>query len=55
MKDGGSQERELAAKYDKYSEALRIHWPRTGAALKQVANEYREEARREDAEAEAEK
>lgn len=53
MREGGRQERELAAKYDRYAEAARTRWPRTGAALKRVANEFREEAKREDAEAEA--
>jgi hypothetical protein len=50
-REGGSQERELAENYRAYAEACRVDWPRTATALRRVADEYEEEARREDAEA----
>lgn len=45
---GGSLERELAQRYRDYADACAIEWPRTAAALRAVASEYEEEARRED-------
>jgi hypothetical protein len=53
--EGGRQERDLATKYEGYAKQSRARWPRISAALSQVAAEYREEARREDLEAEIER
>jgi transcriptional regulator with XRE-family HTH domain len=49
--EGGKQERELARKYASYAEACDIEWPMTAAALRRVAHQYEEDARREDEEA----
>jgi len=46
--EGGDQERVLASKYESYASACAIEWPRTAAALRQIAKEYEAEARRED-------
>ncbi len=46
--EGGKQERELAQRYASYAEACDIEWPTTAAALRRVAHQYEEEARRED-------
>jgi hypothetical protein len=54
-KEGGRQERELAAKYDKLSATCREGWPQVGAALKRIADEYTIRARVEDERAESEK
>ena len=51
LDEGGKQERELAEKYEDYATACRGRWPRTEAALMRVADDYREQARRQDAEA----
>jgi len=50
-KDGGAQEWSLAERLRNYGQACEIEWPKTAAALRQVAAGYEEEARREDAEA----
>lgn len=55
LHEGGSQERELAAKYESYAKACQSRWPRTAAALMRVVAGYLEDARREDQEAEAER
>ncbi len=47
--DGGDQERKLAAQYRDWSTAIINVWPRTGMALRIVAEHYEREARREDA------
>jgi hypothetical protein len=46
--DGGKQERGLAGKYKKMSEAMRVKWPRTAAIFQSLAESYEGEARRED-------
>jgi hypothetical protein len=50
--EDGRQERELASRYETYAKACETRWPRTAAALRQVAASYREEARLADEEAE---
>jgi len=52
LAEGGSQERVLSSKYSKYSEVLKIKWPRTSAMLKSIAKTYENEAIREDTETE---
>jgi hypothetical protein len=53
--EGGRQERELAAKYEGYANTCQNRWPKTAAALRRIAEDYLWEARREDAEAAAER
>lgn len=48
---GGKQERELAQRYASYAEACAIEWPTTATALRRVAHQYEQDARREDEEA----
>ena len=48
LTDGGQQERELAAKYDAWTQACQIEWPRTAKVLDRIARRYEEQARRED-------
>jgi hypothetical protein len=52
--EGGSQERELAAKYRGYAELLRTRWPRTAAILHLLAERYAADAREADLRAELE-
>lgn len=42
---GGDQERELADKFQKWSEVVNVRWPRTAALLRRMAEGYRSEAR----------
>jgi hypothetical protein len=51
INEGGQQERSLAEQYKKYSERISIQYPKTSAILKKVAEDYENEARREDKEA----
>lgn len=48
--DGGAQERQLAAQYETWQRALAVSHPRTSALLGRLAEEYREQATREDTE-----
>ena len=48
--EGGQNERELAASYERYAKACETRWPRTAAALRSLAETYLHEAEREDAE-----
>jgi hypothetical protein len=50
---GGGQELELADEYDRYA-SMATRWPRTRAILKSLADGYRREAARWDAEADLE-
>ena len=50
--DGGEQERELAACYQRYADECR-RWPRTSAVLRGMAESYLQDAAREDERAEA--
>jgi hypothetical protein len=50
--EGGVPERELAARYAAWAEAVKIEWPRTAASLRRVAEQYEADGRRWDAEAE---
>lgn len=50
---GGQQERGLAEQYAGYADACRTRWPRTAAVLKNLAERYSSDARREDARDEA--
>lgn len=52
---GGERERGLATRYKVYAEASRAEWPRVAAALRSVVRHYEEDAKREDARAEARK
>jgi hypothetical protein len=52
--EGGNQERDLAARYEKFAVAASDRWPRTAAMLRRIAEQYRAEARREDQESELE-
>ena len=47
--EGGEQEWKLRDDCNRYADACKIEWPRTAAALRQVAQRYEEDARREDA------
>lgn len=50
--EGGEQERELAKLYREYSSKLAIQYPRISAILKKVAEDYENQAKQEDKEAE---
>ncbi len=52
LDDGGKQERELAEKYEKMSDAIKTKWPRTSAMLRGIADSYRHQAKREDVDSE---
>jgi hypothetical protein len=51
MTEGGKQEYDLAKRYEGWAEAVQATHPRTAAALRSVAESYREEGRRNDEEA----
>jgi hypothetical protein len=51
MTEGGQQEYDLADKYAAWAEAVQASHPRTAAALRDIADSYREEGRRNDEEA----
>jgi len=46
--DGGDQERDLAARYRAYANAVRDEWPRTAQVLTRIAEDYERQAHRED-------
>jgi hypothetical protein len=48
LADGGAQERDLAERYKKMSEAVKLKWPRTGALLRSIADSYTRDAERQD-------
>jgi hypothetical protein len=48
LNDGGRQERELAEKYKKMSDAVKAKWPRTAAMLRSIVESYEYQARSED-------
>jgi hypothetical protein len=48
LNDGGRQERELAERYKKMSDAVRARWPRTAAVIRSIAEFYEQDAKRED-------
>lgn len=48
LNDGGKQERELAEKYKKMSDAVKVKWPRTSAMLRGIAGSYERQAKYED-------
>lgn len=50
--DGGTQERELAEEYRDWSAATRAKWPRTGRILRDLAESYERDARRQGTKAE---
>jgi hypothetical protein len=50
--DGGAQEHALAGQYGQWAGLIADMWPRTAANLRMVESRYREDARREDEEAE---
>jgi hypothetical protein len=50
--DGGQQERDLAQQYREWSGVVRAKWPRTSRILRDLANSYEREGRREDVRAE---
>ena len=50
--EGGHQERQLARQYREWSKITRARWPRTARVLRDVAESYERQARREDLEAE---
>ncbi|MDZ7617485.1 MAG: hypothetical protein U1E05_10800, partial [Patescibacteria group bacterium] len=49
--DGGDLERREATKYRRWAEQCDLDWPRTAASLRNVAESYASDARREDARA----
>lgn len=51
MTEGGQQEYHLADQYATWAEAVQASHPRTAAALRNIADSYREEGRRNDEEA----
>lgn len=48
INDGGQQERGLAEKYKKMSDAVKTKWPRTGRLLREISESYEHQAKRED-------
>ena len=50
--EGGHQERQLAHQYREWSKVTRARWPRTARVLRDLAESYERQARREDVEAE---
>lgn len=50
--DGGDLERELEKKYREMASAISTRWPRTARVLRGIADDYQQEARRHDSEAE---
>ncbi|MDQ3703948.1 MAG: hypothetical protein M3437_01780 [Chloroflexota bacterium] len=52
--EGGAQERELVARYQRYAEMIRDRWPRTATALDDIAEDYASQAHRADISAELE-
>jgi hypothetical protein len=51
LTDGGKQEYALADRYARWADLVGDRWPRTGAALRSVADGYRSQGRAEDEEA----
>ncbi|CAH0253376.1 hypothetical protein SRABI02_03230 [Plantibacter cousiniae] len=51
MTEGGQQEYDLANKYSAWAEAVQASHPRTAATLRDIAETYRDEGRRNDEEA----
>jgi hypothetical protein len=51
LTDGGQQEYDVAAKYESWAGAVQATHPRTASALRDVADSYRDEGRRNDEEA----
>jgi hypothetical protein len=52
ISDGGSLERELAAKYQADADRLRLEWPETAKLLDDMAREYEEDAKHQDKQSE---
>ena len=52
MLDGGKQERDVAARYNRWAEATKLDYPRTSAMLREIARSYENHARDFDDEAE---
>ncbi len=52
MTEGGAQERQMAERYQGYSNLIRDGWPRTAALLQRIADSYESEARDADRKAE---
>jgi hypothetical protein len=50
LDDRGRQERELAKKYKKMSDAVRARWPRSAAVIRSIGEFYDRDAKREDIE-----
>jgi hypothetical protein len=50
--EGGHQERQIAQQYREWSKITRTRWPRTARILRDLADSYERQARREDLEAE---
>jgi hypothetical protein len=50
--DGGKQEAMLANQFRSWAEQVEDRWHRTGQMLRELADRYAEDARREDASAE---
>jgi hypothetical protein len=48
LDDGGNQERAIAARYQGYADALALPHPRTAGMLRQIAEDYKRYAQRED-------
>ncbi len=48
LADGGAQEKDLAARYKKMSEAVKLNSPRTAAMLRSIADSYTRYAEHED-------
>ena len=51
MTEGGTQEYELAERYAKWAAAAKAQWPKTARVLRDLAEGYRREGRRNDEEA----
>ena len=52
MRDGGQQERSLAANYNRWAEETKLEYPHTSAMLREIARSYEDHARTFDDEAE---
>lgn len=48
LEDGGAEERQLAAQHRTWADEVSDRWPRTGALLRQIADDYDRWANRED-------
>ena len=51
-RDGGKQERDIVKRFEGFTQATALEWPRTSAALARIAKDYAMDARRHDEDSE---